>query len=104
MDYEELAQLEEKILDDVDQETVLDLEAELTHLIAHSAVTAIHQSEKMLNPNGEGLDYDQMSKLEDIVVNDIDKETLSSLAKDLTHLIAHSMVTAIHQSEKMLNE
>lgn len=103
LDYEQMSALEEKVISDVDQETINCLEADLTHLIAHTAVTAIHQSEKLQNSEAQ-LDYEQMAKLEQTIINDIDKDTLSHLAQDLTHMIAHSMVTAIHQSEKMLSE
>lgn len=106
LDYEQMAQLEETLIKDVDTDTLANLMHDLTHLIAHSAVTAIHQSEKILEGSGEGaqLDYEDMAELEASIIKDVDEETLDNIATDLTHLIAHSIVTGIHQAEKLEEE
>lgn len=99
LDYSEMAQLENKLIEDVNPEMISELKKELSHLVAHTAVTAIHQAEKLNDPDSE-MDFDELAKLEDTILNDIDQRPLDHFISNLIKVIAHTSVTAIHQSEK----
>lgn len=103
LDYNEMASLEEKLIDDVNPEMIAELKKELSHLVAHTAVTAIHQADKETDPDQE-MDFSELAQLEDTILKDIDQRPLDHFINNLVHLIAHTSVTAIHQSEKLTEE
>lgn len=101
LDYSQMAELENKLIADVAPEMMAELKKELTHLIAHTAVTAVHQAGKIEEPDQE-LDFSELAKLEETILNDIDQRPLDHFMNNLVHLMAHMSVSAIHQSEKEL--
>lgn len=103
LDYQEMADLENTLIKDIDPEIISELKKELSHLVAHTAVTAIHQAQKIIDPEAE-MDFSELANLENTILKDIDQRPLDHFMDNLVHLIAHTSVTAAHQTEKLTEE